>query len=142
MEVLKYKQLTANVYQLKCVLERNEIRTLKSTLNKKNLVMSEKVTDKSLNYLLLEATAKFFGISPFDIRGEKRTRFLTDVRMFISHVLRDSYKLRVVDIGDIINRDHASVSFYRKRFGEQIMYGDIQKEYSKYVWFLKENELL
>lgn len=63
-----------------------------------------------------------------DIRSKSRERFLFYVRVVVAFVLRSQYNLTFVEIGKYINRDHATITYYKKMYDDLIKYDHTFRE--------------
>jgi chromosomal replication initiation ATPase DnaA len=54
-------------------------------------------------------------VNILELRSKNRKRHLVDLRVMISTILRDNYKLSLQRIGLILSRDHASIIHYLKK---------------------------
>lgn len=54
-------------------------------------------------------------VNILDLRSKDRKRHLVDLRIMISTILRNNYKLSLQRIGMILSRDHASIIHYLKK---------------------------
>lgn len=63
-----------------------------------------------------------------DVRSKSKERFLFYVRVVIAFVLRSQYNLTFVEIGKYLNRDHATITYYKKMYGDLIKYDHTFRE--------------
>lgn len=57
-----------------------------------------------------------------DVRGKSRQRFLVNVRVVIAGVLRSEYNLTFTEIGNFLNRDHSTITYYKAIYDDLIHY--------------------
>jgi chromosomal replication initiation ATPase DnaA len=69
-----------------------------------------------------------------DIRSKSRERFLFYVRVVIACVLRSQYNLTFVEIGKYINRDHATITYYKKMYDDLAHYDRTFKDMITSIW--------
>ncbi len=60
-------------------------------------------------------------VSIFDIKGRKRERYISDTRKLISFFVHKNTELSLVRIGDIINKDHATVLYHVRNCSDLIL---------------------
>ncbi len=58
--------------------------------------------------LILEQTAKYFGLGPGDLISKSRSRPLTTARHVAMYLLRELTGLSLIKIGELFNRDHTT----------------------------------
>ena len=59
---------------------------------------------------IIDATAKYFSLSPHDLKGKSRTRNTAQARQISMYIIRKMTNLSLSDVGEIYNgRDHTTV---------------------------------
>lgn len=99
-----------------------------------------------LIHLLDEAFEDEISVTTWDFRNQGRNYFMTKCRVAYTNMISSiAPELTVVEIGKLINRDHSSISWQRKKFEDfirfdksfQLMY---ERVYNKFNQLKKEKE--
>jgi len=69
---------------------------------------------------IIEETAKYYMLSPEDIKGKRRTRDTARARQIAMFLVRKLTNLSLQDIGSIFEKDHSTVIFALRRIEQYI----------------------
>ena len=117
-EIVQYiaEKITSNIRQIEGVIKRlsafrevenNEISVSMVTRAIGDVVRSGvyvPTTDDIIN-----ETARFYQISPEDIKGQSRSKNIANARHVTAYLIRNLTNLSLPSIGEFLNRDHATV---------------------------------
>ena len=117
-DVVNYiaENLTANVRQLEGAV--NKIKAYQDLMNE-NIDLSsiakilkdmfKEKTSSITPDIIIEETAKYFSISPEDIKGPSRTKLFVSSRQISMYLIRTLTNFSLAEIGDFFSRDHSTV---------------------------------
>jgi chromosomal replication initiator protein len=119
-DVAKYlaENMSANIRQLEGAVKR--IVAHRDLVDQQNITVSTvtkqlkdmiKESERSITAdLIIEETAKFFSLTPEELKGQRRTRGTATARQISMYLIRSLTTLSLNDIGDIYEgRDHTTV---------------------------------
>ena len=69
---------------------------------------------------ILETVARFYSVSEKDLRGKGRTKDIVIPRQVAMYVMREETERSLVDIGDLLGRDHTTVLHGIEKMGGEI----------------------
>ena len=79
------------------------------------LTKEQSTGNESIDNLLI-LTCRLAKVSVSDLLGSTRTAKVAEARVCVGKVLRECFDLTQVEVGEILNRDHATVHFYEILF--------------------------
>lgn len=110
------ENLTANVRQLEGAV--NKIKAYQDLMNETidissiARILKDMFKDKSSAItpdIIIEETAKYFSISPDDIKGPSRMKLFVSARQISMYLIRTLTNFSLADIGEFYRRDHSTV---------------------------------
>lgn len=96
--------------------------------------------------LLDKAFEEEISVTTFDFFNQGRSYFMTKCRVAYTNIISSiAPELTVIEIGKLINRDHSSISWQRKKFEDFIQFDKSFKKmyervYNKFNQFKREKE--
>ena len=117
-EIVQYiaEKITSNIRQIEGVIKRlsafREVENNDISITMVNRAIGDVV--RSGVYVpttddILNETARFYQISPEDIKGQSRSKNIANARHVTAYLIRNLTNLSLPAIGDFLNRDHATV---------------------------------
>ena len=119
MDVVNYiaDNITSNVRQLEGAVKKihahRELMGGEVSLSNVSEILKDMYREKTA-YVptpddIIDETAKYYGISPKDLRGKSRTREVAQARHIAMYLIRQLTNLSLQDVGRIFDRDHTTV---------------------------------
>ena len=111
------KNITANVRQIEGAVKKlkayQDLMGEKLTVTDVSKILEDFYKDSieaPTPDLIIEETAKFYNLSADDLKGQSRTRNITNARQIAMYIIRRLTNFTLVDIGDVFGgRDHSTV---------------------------------
>ena len=110
------ENLTANVRQLEGAV--NKIKAYQDLMNEKidissiGRILKDMFKEKTSFVtpdIIIEETAKYFNVTPEDIKGPSRTKLFVSARQISMYLIRTLTNFSLTEIGECFNRDHTTV---------------------------------
>ena len=118
-DVMRYiaEKMTSNVRQIEgavnCVTAQQDLMgreiTVKLTEEVLRRFVKEEAAFTPTPDMIIEETARFYSITPEDIRGKNRSKNVALARQIAIYIIRTRANLSLTDIGSIFERDHTTV---------------------------------
>ncbi len=124
------QKITANVRQLEGVVKK--LKAYQDLMDEKlNMTDVAKIledfykdsTEAPTPDIIIEETAKYYDLTPDDLKGQSRTKNIANARQISMYIIRKLTNFSLESIGDIFQgRDHTTVSSSVKKVEEAIKY--------------------
>ena len=85
---------------------------------------------------LMKRICKHFKITEEELLSNKRTQLVVDARSILAYILHKKYGLTTTSTGEIINRDHSTVTYFTKKIEGFI---EFDKDFKKKITNLMYN---
>ena len=89
------------------------------------MLFQESFEDDSYVYLVIQAVCEVYNIDEDDLKSEYRIRHFVDARKSLALIVRDKVGWPFKRIGDLLNRDHASIVHYCNRAQDMIVFDPV-----------------
>ena len=88
-----------------------------------------------MNDKIIQTVCKIWNVSLGDVCGRSRKRDVVYTRMTIAYFLRQYTKLSTTEIGNLINRNHATIIHYLKAYDSEFRFN---KDFRNFAESIKE----
>lgn len=89
-----------------------------------------------MNDKIIQTVCKTWNRSLDDVCGRSRKQEIVYTRMTIAYFLRQYTTLSTTEIGNLINRDHATISYYLKAYDSEFRFN---KDFRNFAERIKED---
>jgi len=80
---------------------------------------------------IIDSVLLHYGITELILRSETRLRRVVDARKVIGYLLHVKLGMSSTEVGNLINRDHATVLHYRRYVESQII---LNRKYKEHIY--------
>tara|TARA_Y100001973_G_scaffold64063_1_gene93653 strand:- start:806 stop:1267 length:462 start_codon:yes stop_codon:yes gene_type:complete len=101
------------------------------------LTKEQSTGNESIDNLLI-LTCRLAKVSVSDLLGSTRTAKVAEARVCVGKVLRECFDLTQVEVGEILNRDHATVHFYEKEHSTRVKFRYYSSMYNELKMFARD----
>lgn len=128
MEVLEVKNRHHRYVDVSLKLNDKELAILDSGLFRMQIFPNRKKLVEDGGREIAEAILEYFEVSFEELKSKNRKKHLIQARMYVSAFLRKYTLMTFEQIGDLMERNHATILHLCKRHKDEMFYADAREK--------------
>lgn len=142
MKVLNVKNQHHRYVDISVKLTDKELKILNSGSYKLHLFQDSKQGMSEEGIAIAKKITEYFDMTIDDLRKRNGVRKYVEMRMFVSAMLRRHTLMPFMEIGKVMDRDHASIIHHMKRYEAEMRYADVKQKKDDIEALLLESNLI